>query len=66
MKRREIIKRLSTIPLAGSFLSMEPIFANSFNENAFDPNHQSVGSKTLTPEGPLTPGPSKRQWLVNS
>lgn len=57
MKRREIIKRLSTIPLAGSFLSMEPIFANSFNENAFDPNHQSVGSKTLTPEGPLTPGP---------
>lgn len=56
MKRREIIKRLSTIPLAGSFLSMEPIFSGTINDNGLDPLQQSAGSESLVTDGVLTSG----------
>ncbi len=41
MKRREIIKQLGAVPIAGSFLATGSMFGNTFNESA------SVGSGTL-------------------
>jgi uncharacterized pyridoxal phosphate-dependent enzyme len=63
MKRREIIKRLSALPLAGSFLSMEPIFSNSLKENGIDPFELPVSSITPGQEGPLIAGPQIYQSI---
>src|SRR5680860_1819229 len=41
MKRREIIKQLGVVPIAGSFLATESMFGNTFTESS------PIGSGTL-------------------
>ncbi|HNW56183.1 MAG TPA: PLP-dependent transferase [Bacteroidales bacterium] len=53
MKRREIIKQLSAIPLAGGFISMDPFLTSPFHSGESDPTSYS---NSIT-DGTLVAGP---------
>ena len=57
MKRREIIKSLSTIPIAGSFLSIEPFFATSFHRDGAGNPESPFVTGTVSSAGTLSAGP---------